>query len=115
VEEGAKMGLFLFLGNVFIAKLIQLKYWRKTRLTDVGCTLRAIKRKPLMKIINKFKVGDSHFSPEMIVEALNAGIRTVEIPVRYRTRIGESKITSNKWKSFKLGLKMIALVLFDMR
>jgi glycosyltransferase involved in cell wall biosynthesis len=111
MEKGAKMNWFLYWGNYFLAKLIQLRYWGKTRLTDVGCTFRAIKRESLKKIINKFKVGGSEFSPEMIIVALKNTIRTVEIPVHYKTRIGESKITSSFWKSLKVGLRMLKLIL----
>lgn len=111
-ERGAKMDWFLLYGNLFIAKLLQLRFWGKTRLTDVGCTFRAIKKEALKKIINQFEIGGSHFSPEMIIVALKNGLKTVEIPVKYRVRIGESKITYNKWRSFLLGLKMIRLVLF---
>jgi hypothetical protein len=61
------MNWFLYWGNLFLAKLIQLKYWGHVRLTDVGCTLRAIKKDALKKIINDLKVGGSEFSPEMII------------------------------------------------
>jgi glycosyltransferase involved in cell wall biosynthesis len=112
-ERNAKMDWFLTWGNLFIAKLIQLKFWGKTRLTDVGCTFRAIKKDALKKILNKFKVGGPHFSPEMIIVALENNLKTVEIPVHYLARVGESKITANKWKSFKVGLKMLGLILFN--
>ena len=105
------MNWFLYWGNLFLAKLIQLKYWGKVRLTDVGCTFRAINRNALKKIINKFKIGGSGFSPEMIIVALKNNVRTVEIPVHYKTRIGQSKITSNFWKSLKVGLNMVKLIL----
>jgi glycosyltransferase involved in cell wall biosynthesis len=110
-ERGAKMNWFLSYGNLFLAKLIQLRFWGKVRLTDVGCTFRAIRRDALNKIINKFEVGGSEFSPEMIILALKNSIRTVEIPVHYKVRIGKSKITSSFWKSLKVGIKMIKLIL----
>jgi len=111
LEKGAKMNWFLRWGNLFIAKLIQLRFWGRTRLTDVGCTFRAIRRPAMQRILPKFRVGGNHFSPEMIVVALKNGLRTVEIPVHYRIRVGQSKITSNKWKAFRLGLRMIRTVL----
>ena len=112
MERGAKMDWFLTWGNLFLAKLIQLKFWGKVRLTDVGCTFRAINKKALKKILDKFTVGGSHFSPEMIIRALESDLKTVEIPVHYNTRIGDSKITSTKFKSFKVGLKMLWLIFF---
>ncbi len=33
------------------------------------------------------------------------------MPVNYGKRIGESKITSSFWKSFKLGVIMISMIL----
>jgi len=112
VEKGAKMNWFLRLGNIFLAKLVEVIFYEhEIRLTDVGCTYRAIKRKSLKKIINKFTVGGNHFSPEMIIEAMENGLKIVEIPVFYRKRVGESKITSNFKKSFILGLKMMSLII----
>lgn len=111
VEEGAKMDWFLHWGNLLLAKLIQVQFWKKCRLTDVGCTFRAIKRQALLKVIDKFREGGPCFSPEMIIWCLKAGLRIVEIPIRYMKRKGHSKITATKWKSFIVGLKMLKLIL----
>jgi len=111
VSKDANMGLYLRFGNIFIAKLIEL-FYGNIRLTDVGCTFRAIKKSSLKKIINKFNVGSSHFSPEMIIEALKSGLKVVEIPVNYRKRVGKGKITSaGKWRAFKVGLNMVLLII----
>lgn len=111
VRPGAKMGPFLKWGNFSIAKLLQLLWLGKIRLTDVGCTFRAIRRKSLNRVMNKFSIGGSSFSPEMIIKCVKSGMKVIEIPVWYKERIGDSKITSNFWKSFTLGLEMIALIL----
>jgi hypothetical protein len=74
--------------------------------------MRAIRKEALKKIIKKFTVGGSHFSPEMIIEALKANLKVVEVPLNYRKRVGKGKITSSgKWRAFKVGLKMILLIL----
>lgn len=110
-SKDANMGFFLRWGNIFIAKTLEFLYGN-VRLTDVGCTFRAIKRKSLKKIVNKFRVGGSHFSPEMILEALKSSLKVVEIPVNYGKRVGVGKITSaGKWKALKVGLKMLWLIL----
>ena len=80
-------------------------------LTDAGCTYRLIKRNALDKIKDKFTVGSSSFSPEMMILALKNRIKTTEIPVNYRPRRGKSKITGEKTKAFKLGLRMIKLII----
>ena len=110
IWKGANMGFFLKWGNVFIAKLIEVLY-NTTMLTDVGCTMRLIKKKELKKIQSKFRVGGSHFAPEMMVLAIKSKMKFIEIPVNYRERTGESTITGNKIKAFFLGLKMIWLIL----
>lgn len=110
VEKGAKMDWFLDWGNRFIAMLVNIEFPGRVWLTDVGCTLRVIKRPALRRIIGKFKVGGSTFSPHMLVVALANGLKVKEYPVRYKARIGESKITSNKVKSFKVGLGMIKII-----
>jgi glycosyltransferase involved in cell wall biosynthesis len=110
IWKGANMGMFLKWGNWFLGKMIEVLYTGPS-LSDVGCTYRLIKREALEKIKNKFTVGKSHFSPEMMILALKNRIRVVEIPVNYKPRRGESKITGRKWPAFKLGLIMIGLIL----
>ena len=107
---GANMGIFLKWGNWALGKMIEMLY-NGPNLTDVGCTFRLIKRESLLKIQPKFKVGKSHFSPEMMILALKAGIETIEVPVNYKQREGVSKITGKKWDAFKLGIVMIFLIL----
>jgi glycosyltransferase involved in cell wall biosynthesis len=111
VGTGAKMDWLLLWGNLFLAKLIQIQFWKRVRLTDVGCTFRGIKRQSLSKITNKFRQGGSAFSVEMIIVSLKAGLRPVEIPVRYLERKGDSKITASRRKSLVVGLKMLKLIL----
>jgi glycosyltransferase involved in cell wall biosynthesis len=110
IWRGAKMNWFLRVGNVFIAKLLEYLH-NGPCLTDVGCSMKLIKRNLLKKIMGKFRVGGSHFSPEFMILAIKNKLKCVEIPVNYKGRIGQSKITSNLWKSFKLGVIMIWLVI----
>jgi len=109
IHEGSNMGPFLRWGNWFLAKLIELLY-NGPSLSDVGCTMRAIRRDALQRIQGEFTVGKSHFSPEMIIIALKHRIRTIEIPVNYRPRKGISKITGEKRGAFKVGLNMLYLI-----
>lgn len=111
VERGAKMDWVLHQGNLFLAKLIQIQFPNRCRLTDVGCTFRGIKRQALLKVIDKFREVGSCFSPEMIIWCLKEGLRPVEIPVRYLKRKGHSKITATRRRSFVVGLKMLKLIL----
>lgn len=109
IWSGANMNWFLRIGNWFIAKLLEYLF-NGPSLTDVGCTLKLIKRDALQKIQGKFTVGKSHFSPEFMVLCIKNGIRCVEIPVNYKSRIGTSKITGDFWKALRLGFVMIGLI-----
>ena len=109
VDKDANMGLFLRWGNIFVAKILQLVYG-DMRLTDVGCTFRAIKKQALKKIIDIFPlyIKGSYLCSGMIMDALKADLKLVEIPVHYRKRIGVGKITSSgNWKAFTLGLEIL--------
>lgn len=109
IRSGANMNWFLRLGNWFVAKVLSHTYNGST-MTDVGCTLKLIKKDELQKIQDKFTVGGSHFSPEFMILCIKNGIKCCEIPVNYQQRIGTSKITGNFWKAFKLGLVMLWLI-----
>lgn len=95
-KKGSQMNWFMAWGNMFLAQLIRLRYWDpvfmgQTRLTDVGCTFRAIRRKPLERIIEQLTVGGHYFSPHMILVALREGLSVVEVPIKFRERVGTSK------------------------
>ncbi len=110
IWSGANMNLFLRLGNEFVAKFLEYMFDGPS-LTDVGCTLKLIKRDALKKIQSKFSVGGPHFSPEFMILCIKNKIKSVEIPVNYRQRIGESKITGSLKRAIKLGIVMIFLIL----
>jgi glycosyltransferase involved in cell wall biosynthesis len=106
----ANMGWFLRIGNWAVAKMIQVLYDGPS-LTDCGCTFRLTHRAPLALILDDLSVGGSHFLPEMVILALKRGLRVIEVPVNYRGRVGESKITGTLKGAVRTGLNMIALIL----
>lgn len=106
----ANMGWLLRVGNIAVAKLLQVLFDGPS-LSDCGCTLRLIRRDALRTIQPRLSVGGSHFLPEMVVLALLARLRIIEIPVNYRGRVGDSKITGSRKTALKVGSRMIALIL----
>jgi glycosyltransferase involved in cell wall biosynthesis len=105
----ANMGWFLRLGNVLVAKLLQFLHGGPS-LSDCGCTYRLITSKARDLIIDKLSIGGSHFLPEMVIQALKVKIKIIEIPVNYRARVGESKITGTFKGTLLTGLRMIGLI-----
>jgi hypothetical protein len=103
------MGYFLRYGNCAVAKLLEYLH-NGPCLTDVGCTYKMLRREALKEIAGRFTVGGSHFSPELMMLCIRSGLLCVEIPVNYRPRVGTSKITGDLWKAFRLGWRMIGLI-----
>ena len=110
IWEEANMGWFLRWGNWIVAKLLELLYDTPS-LSDVGCTLRLVRRDALERFRSQLTVGSSHFLPEMVVLARLNGVSMLEVPVNYRARKGESKITGSLSGTLKTGTNMVRLIL----
>ena len=110
VWDQANMGWFLRMGNWTVAKMLQMLYGGPS-LSDCGCTLRLTHRAALERIRGDLTVGGSHFLPEMVILALKKGLKVIEVPVNYRGRVGESKITGNLKGTLKTGFNMIGLII----
>lgn len=107
--EERNMGWFLRLGNYAVAKLMEILYGTPS-LSDCGCTFRLIHHSKAEAIAPDLFVGESHFLPNMIIAARMNGVRFIEIPVGYRGRVGESKITGTFWGAWKTGMAMVWLI-----
>jgi glycosyltransferase involved in cell wall biosynthesis len=110
IWSGANMEWFLRFGNIAVAKLLEVLF-NTPQLTDCGCTLRLVRRDKLLLFVDRLTVTGSHFLPEMVILARRAGLSMLEIPVNYRTRIGESKITGTFKGTGRTGINMIRLIL----
>jgi len=110
IWEQANMGWFLRVGNWAVAKMVQVLYGGPS-LTDCGCTMRLIHRTALARIADDLTVGGSHFLPEMVIVGLKRGLKVIEVPVNYRGRVGESKITGSLKGTLRTGTNMIRLIL----
>jgi glycosyltransferase involved in cell wall biosynthesis len=109
IWSGANMGTFLKWGNWAVAKFVEASF-NTSHLSDVGCTYKLISR-PLAERLNpQFRVGGSHFGPELMLRVISSGARFVEVPVNYLPRVGQSAVTGDQRKAFMLGLRMIAYI-----
>ncbi|NIM20193.1 MAG: glycosyltransferase [Candidatus Latescibacteria bacterium] len=104
-ERGALQWNQLF-GNALACSLIRLLYG--TRFTDMG-PFRAAKRRGF----DTLRMSDPTYgwNAEMQVKAIIEGLRIVEVPVRYRRRIGKSKISGTVKGTVLAGLKIIGTIL----
>ena len=112
IWSGAFMPFPVRLGNWAVAKLVEVLHNAPT-ITDVGCTYRLLTRKALEAIKPDFALSDGSgtFSPEMMIWIFRKDLKSVEIPVMYKERVGESMYTGGTWKAAKLGLRMIGLII----
>ncbi|MCX5641636.1 MAG: glycosyltransferase family 2 protein [Candidatus Omnitrophica bacterium] len=110
IWEGANMGSLMKWGNWGVAKLLEFLF-NTTTFTDVGCTMRLIKREALGKIEEQFTVHGEYFGPEMMILVVLNGLRYIEVPVNYLPRVGRSSVTGHKGKTIVLALRMIFLIL----
>jgi len=104
-EAGSLTPLQQF-GNWLSTTLIRL-LWR-VNYSDLG-PLRAIK----WEVLESFSMKDRTWgwTIEMQIKAAKQHVSLIEIPVRYRVRIGTSKISGTILGSIKAGVKIIATII----
>jgi len=93
-------------GNVLACWMIRLLY--RHRYTDLG-PFRAIRWAALEEL--HMSDPDFGWTAEMQVKALRHGLRTTDVPVSYRKRIGVSKITGTIRGTILAGYKIVWTVL----
>jgi glycosyltransferase involved in cell wall biosynthesis len=100
-EAGAMLPQAIF-GNWLASVLIRL-FWGY-RFTDLG-PFRAIRTEALKRM----NMSDPTFgwTVEMQIKAAKLGMKVTEVPVRYRKRIGESKVTGTLAGTFKASVRIL--------
>jgi glycosyltransferase involved in cell wall biosynthesis len=111
IWEGANMNRFLRWGNWSVAKLMELLF-NTCSLTDVGCTYRAMSREVRDHVLRTCRSKGNTFGPAMMIETFLTRFKAIQIPVNYRARVAVSSVTGDPVVAFKLGLRMIFLILF---
>jgi glycosyltransferase involved in cell wall biosynthesis len=100
-EPGAML-LQARLGNWIATRLMRLFYGGS--FTDLG-PFRAIRFDSLLAL--RMADADFGWTAEMQVKALKHGLRTMEVPVSYRRRVGVSKITGTWIGTIRAGHKIL--------
>lgn len=91
--------------NVFFSLLIRLLYG--VRFTDLG-PFRAVKYRRLLELdMREMRYG---WTAEMQLKAVRKGFRVKEVPVRYRKRIGRSKVSGSPWSSLKAAFRILHII-----
>lgn len=113
IWSGAFMPFPVRIANLLWAKAVEFIY-NGPLLTDVGCLYKLISRKALNEITPLFpnSRGDGLFNLEIIIFLLLKEVKTIEIPLIFKERVGESVyVGTSIWKAAKWGIKMIPLII----
>jgi len=109
IWSGANMGWFLRWGNWAVAKYMELLFDAPS-LTDVGCTYRLLSRAAAQRMQGSYEIAGNAFGPEMMIRTFQNRLKTIQIPVNYLPRVGQSSVTGDPAKAFGLGMWMIWLI-----
>ena len=101
----AAMGLHQLWGNYLAVSIIEILYG--VRYTDLG-PMRVIRWKALQQL----QMRDTNYgwTVEMQVKAARQGLRIAELPVHYRPRIGQSKVSGTLTGSLRAGYKILSTI-----
>lgn len=90
-----------YLANILFSRLLSALCG--LRVTDIG-PFRAARADALRALdLQEFTYG---WTLEMMIKAARQGLRTAEVPVSYRRRLGRSKVSGSLVSSLKAGIKM---------
>ncbi|PKL66566.1 MAG: glycosyltransferase family 2 protein [Methanobacteriales archaeon HGW-Methanobacteriales-1] len=92
MEKGAMPSLHKYIGNPMLTRMLNVLF--KSDLSDTHCGMRAFKKEVLEKI--NLQSPGMEFAIEMVIEIAENDIKVKEVPIEYRVRGGEAKLSSFK-------------------
>lgn len=114
-DKDTQLSTFMFYGNLFVAKLLEIKHLGNATFTDVGTTYKLCRNealKVLLPILDNSV--NLEFNPYFLDRALENGFKVIECPITFHKRIGQSKGGNiSNMVAFALGVRMIRGILID--
>ena len=108
-DYDTQLSTFMYYGNFFAGKLLEIKHLGQGTFTDVGTTYKLMRREAvatLLSIVNPSI--NLEFNAHFLDTALRHSFSIVECPVTFHARIGVSKGGNvNNLRALKVGLRMI--------
>jgi glycosyltransferase involved in cell wall biosynthesis len=100
---------FMYFGNFFVAKILELKHLGRGTITDVGTTYKMCKSSFLRNNLKNYNRNiNLEFNAHFLDVTLSRGHRIVEIPITFHPRVGTSKGgNSSNSRALMVGIKMI--------
>jgi Glycosyl transferase family 2 len=109
-----QLSTFMYFGNFFVGKLLELKHLGKGTFTDVGTTYKVLRRQSLERLLPVLNPAvNLEFNAHLMDVALTHGERMVECPITFHPRVGRSKGGNvNNGRALVVGLRMICGLCF---
>jgi hypothetical protein len=107
----------MYYGNFAVGKLLELKHLGSGTFTDVGTTYKLARRESLVRLMPLLNPEiNLEFNAHFLDTALTNGVRIVECPITFHSRVGVSKggNVSNA-RALRVGLRMILGLCFGWR
>jgi dTDP-glucose pyrophosphorylase len=112
IEQGANMRGLIRLANIWLAKLVEILWWRfECRFTDINCVYRAFWRATYRTIRGNLTATGVEIFPELSLETLRARRRVIEVPVNYYNRDVGSEYVRHKYQSSGTFWRILFLIL----
>jgi hypothetical protein len=116
-DETTQLTTFMYYGNFFVGKLLEVKHLGKGTFTDVGTTYKMIRRKALAELLPHVdRRVNLEFNAHFMDTVLRRRMIMVECPITFHRRVGTSKGGNvNSWRALAVGLRMILGLTFGWR
>ena len=109
-DYSTQLSTFMYYGNFFVGKLLELKHLGRGTFTDVGTTYKLVRRSGLERLMPHLNPAvNLEFNAHFLDTALRIGERVVECPITFHPRVGVSKGGNvNNVRALAVGLRMIS-------
>ena len=116
-EYSTQLSTFMYYGNFFVGKLLELKHLGRGTFTDVGTTYKLLRRPSLKRLMPLLDPQvNLAFNAHFMDTALANGESVVECPITFHPRVGVSKGGNvNDIRAFRVGFRMIMGLCFGWR
>jgi hypothetical protein len=116
-DYSTQLSTFMYYGNFFVGKLLELKHLGRGTFTDVGTTYKLVRRSSLERLMPLLNPAvNLEFNAHFLDTALATGERVVECPITFHARVGVSKGGNvNNRRALLVGLRMIGGLCFGWR
>jgi glycosyltransferase involved in cell wall biosynthesis len=112
-----QLSTFMYYGNFFVGKLLEIKHLGRGTFTDVGTTYKILRRDILPHLLAELDPSiNLEFNAHFMDRALATGHSLLECPITFHPRVGASKggNASNR-RALKVGVRMILGLLTNWR